>query len=123
MSVVNKPNVPYPFLIPSHTKVAKEYIFDPSVKEITIFDNDLLKVVAVTNITRGVLLYAPTRVGGGIISNGGKTITVETDTSEMSSSDALIILYEYSVPDMHEVAQEVLDELKEIKKYLRKIYE
>jgi hypothetical protein len=58
-----------------------------------IVNFDIKLLYAVLNVTRGSIVYAP-RSGYGYTALNGSTITLQADTSSMSSGDILQFLYD-----------------------------
>jgi regulatory protein YycI of two-component signal transduction system YycFG len=112
-----------------------EYIFDSIARTIKfnqIFD--INQILLITNITDNIIIYnfACEGFGGSILN---RTLTLEYDTSLMSSTDDLqVVIYEESLINVErnntlsiierqtEVLDECLDHLKLCSKYLKKIY-
>jgi hypothetical protein len=71
-------------------------IFTPSTGTINtnIVDFDVRKLYAIINQTQGILIYATATPAKGYSSVSGSTIVLQHDTSSMSSTDVLQILYE-----------------------------
>lgn len=120
MSIVNNPNISFNLFIPSNTKLSRRYTFNSEKGILTIHDSDYIRLLAATNITRGVLLFAPTHPGFGVL-NGSRENQLLVDTSNMSDGDEIFVLYEYAVKEQAEILENILEEMREHTKYLRKI--
>jgi hypothetical protein len=77
-------------------KLIENYTFNPTARTITFNDYtsiDLERVLLITNVTRNEIIYSfadPAK--GGSVSNN--VLTLDYDTTGMSSTDKLQILYE-----------------------------
>lgn len=106
----------------SQLKVSRNYTFDAANKTIKVNDNDLHKILSVINLTDGIVIYNPTEpsLGGTEVAN---SLNFEYDTTSMSNTDNLLILYEYTPVDKYEILlDEILIELRKQTKFLEKIY-
>lgn len=76
--------------------ITTETVFTPSIKTInTNIDNfDIRKLYAIINVTTGALIYATGIEGKGYTGISDSTITLQYDTTSMSSTDVLQILYD-----------------------------
>ena len=75
------------------------YIFDPANKQLTIYDTPTFtpdQLLLITNTTAGIMLYnfAVPALGATV---NGKVITLEIDTTAMSTTDSLQIFIDFPV--------------------------
>ncbi len=80
----------------SQAIVVKSYTFNPATKQITFSDYsnvDLEGVKLITNVNSGIIIYQFNDGTKGA-SVSGNTLTLDYDTSSMSASDALMIIYD-----------------------------
>jgi hypothetical protein len=76
--------------------LAKNYIFNPSLRQITLSDLATIKlnrVLLVTNVTNNTIIYnfANPLLGGSV---SGNVLTLDLDVTAMSSTDDLQIFYD-----------------------------
>jgi len=109
-------------ILPTNIKVSESYVFHAANQSIHVLDGDLNQILFAVNTTDGIVIYNPVESGlGGTRIDG--TIQLDFDTTAMSDSDSLLILYS---PDtdilMITVLDGILDQLKMQTKILKKIY-
>lgn len=78
------------------TSLTADYSFTASTRTLDFSATsgfDVKRLVAVINLTRGVIIYAPSVTGYSSIS-GGNVLTLSYDTTSQSDSDALMVLYD-----------------------------
>jgi len=70
--------------------------FDASAKQVTIgdYDFDIRNLYAIINQTAGVVIYATGTTGKGFSSVVGNIITLQYDTTAMSDTDEIQVIYE-----------------------------
>jgi hypothetical protein len=79
------------------------YVFTPggagvgTINFTGIRNFNIRKLVAVLNITRNAIIYAPGLANTGLQSLSGSTITLQADTTGHAGADQLMILYEDSI--------------------------
>lgn len=110
------------FILPSNTKISKDYSFNAQSKKVTVNDIDLRTIVLVVNLAANVVIYNPTSaVTNGTLNGVPNVIILEYDTSRMSDNDDLMILYEYEQEDLSSGLECILTELQKQTKILQKI--
>ena len=106
-------------------ELIKDYIFDPTNKNV-VFNNydkiDLERVLLITNVTDNVIIYnfANPVAGGRVVNNN--ILNLQYDTTTMSDTDKLQIFYEVdAVPakeatqaDMYELMYSVYSAVKDL---------
>lgn len=106
-------------------ELIKDYIFDPTNKNV-VFNNydkiDLERVLLITNVTDNVIIYsfANPVAGGHVVNNN--ILNLQYDTTTMSDTDKLQIFYELdAVPakeatqaDMYELMYSVYSAVKDL---------
>lgn len=106
----------------SDSKVSKSYTFDPSSRTVIVRDSDANEVLLVVNLEDNIAIYNPLvpSLGGD---QSGNQLTLNFDTTNMSSSDSLLVLYQGDDDDESSVNlfTEILYELKTQTKILKKI--
>lgn len=110
----------YPLSV--RTIVSTDYVFDASQGVLTVNDNNFVRLMLVVNLTDGVVIYNPisSTLGGTTL---GHDTNLTYDTTSMSDTDELMVLYEaMSVPYEETVLDQILSELQTQTKLLRKIY-
>ena len=91
--------------------IVKNYVFKAALKTITFSDfvPSLAGIKLITNVVTGTIIYQFNDVTkGGTLS--GNTLTLTYDTSAMSNSDTLMIIYEE--PATESVAGQILEQLE-----------
>lgn len=70
--------------------------FNAAAQQVTIgvFNLDIRNVYAIINQTAGVVIYATGTAGKGFTTVVGNTITLQYDTSSMSDTDSIQVIYE-----------------------------
>lgn len=106
----------------SNNKISNNYSFNASGQAVTVKDSDLLKILLVINLTDNLTIYNPLDSGlGGTIT--GCSILLDYDTTSMSNTDDLLVVYSAYIEDDEIVLlNEILNELRTNNKLLRKIY-
>lgn len=107
--------------------IVENYTFNATAKEITFADLTSLAVEGIkiiTNVTTGVMIYQFNEATLlGVVS--GNVLTLTFDTSLMSDSDKLMIIYEeprvLSLESEVNVLQDLLATMKQIRKHLEPI--
>lgn len=79
--------------------ITPSYTFTPGASGVGTIDTnivgfDVKLLYAIINITREVIIYAPSLSGRGYTSLTGSTITLEVDTSTHNSADVLQFVYD-----------------------------
>lgn len=77
--------------------IITRYTFDASAKTVTLDQLETLnqnQLLAIINQTDNVIIYGQGVPGKGITSSSGLTVTLEYDTTTMSDTDELTIVYE-----------------------------
>jgi hypothetical protein len=99
--------------------ITPSYIFTPGGSGVGTIDTnianfDIKLLYAIINITREVIIYAPSLSGRGYTSLTGDTITLEVDTSTHSSSDVLQFVYNStaSYPSIVDVTGELTEAIE-----------
>jgi hypothetical protein len=106
----------------ANTVVSTDYIFDASQQVLTVNDNDFIRLMLVVNLTDGIVIYNPISPTLGGTTIGGDTV-LTYDTTSMSDTDGLLVLYEaMSVPREEDIFEQILAELKNQTRLLEKIY-
>jgi hypothetical protein len=102
-------------------KIAHEWDFSASDGTISLHKKDLNKFLYIVNITDNIVIYDPVDTSRG----GTRTdhsMNLGYDTSAMSDSDDLLIIYEpFIMDEMPDLAQEILTELQTTNKLLKKV--
>lgn len=100
--------------------ITPAYTFTPGASGVGtiatgIVNFDIKLLVAIVNITRETIIYAPSLTGRGYTAINGETITLEFNTTGQSSADVLQFIYE-STPNYpaHVNTGEVLDALRQV---------
>ena len=73
------------------------YSFTPALRTIdfsALPNFDLRRLFAIINLSAGQMIYAPSVTGYGLQAANGSVITLVADTTQMSASDPLLVLYE-----------------------------
>ena len=95
-------------------ELIKDYIFDPTNKNV-VFNNydkiDLERVLLITNVTDNVIIYnfANPVAGGHVVNNN--ILNLQYDTTTMSDTDKLQIFYEVDAAPAKEATQADMYEL------------
>ena len=95
-------------------ELIKDYIFDPTNKNV-VFNNydkiDLERVLLITNVTDNVIIYnfANPEAGGHVVNNN--ILNLQYDTTTMSNTDKLQIFYEVDAAPAKEATQADMYEL------------
>ena len=95
-------------------ELIKDYIFDPTNKNV-VFNNydkiDLERVLLITNVTDNVIIYnfANPVAGGRVVNNN--ILNLQYDTTTMSNTDKLQIFYEVDAAPAKEATQADMYEL------------
>lgn len=95
-------------------ELIKDYIFDPTNKNV-VFNNydkiDLERVLLITNVTDNVIIYnfANPVAGGRVVNNN--ILNLQYDTTTMSDTDKLQIFYEVDAVPAKEATQADMYEL------------
>ena len=95
-------------------ELIKDYIFDPTNKNV-VFNNydkiDLERVLLITNVTDNVIIYnfANPVAGGHVVNNN--ILNLQYDTTTMSNTDKLQIFYEVDAAPAKEATQADMYEL------------
>ena len=95
-------------------ELIKDYIFDPTNKNV-VFNNydkiDLERVLLITNVTDNVIIYnfAIPEAGGHVVNNN--ILNLQYDTTTMSDTDKLQIFYEVDAAPAKEATQADMYEL------------
>ena len=95
-------------------ELIKDYIFDPTNKNV-VFNNydkiDLERVLLITNVTDNVIIYnfANPEAGGRVVNNN--ILNLQYDTTTMSNTDKLQIFYEVDAAPAKEATQADMYEL------------
>lgn len=95
-------------------ELIKDYIFDPTNKNV-VFNNydkiDLERVLLITNVTDNVIIYnfANPVAGGRVVNNN--ILNLQYDTTTMSDTDKLQIFYEVDAAPAKEATQADMYEL------------
>ena len=95
-------------------ELIKDYIFDPTNKNV-VFNNydkiDLERVLLITNVTDNVIIYnfANPVAGGRVVNNN--ILNLQNDTTTMSDTDKLQIFYEVDAAPAKEATQADMYEL------------
>ena len=95
-------------------ELIKDYIFDPTNKNV-VFNNydkiDLERVLLITNVTDNVIIYnfANPEAGGHVVNNN--ILNLQYDTTTMSDTDKLQIFYEVDAAPAKEATQADMYEL------------
>ena len=95
-------------------ELIKDYIFDPTNKNV-VFNNydkiDLERVLLITNVTDNVIIYnfANPVAGGHVVNNN--ILNLQYDTTTMSDTDKLQIFYEVDAVPAKEATQADMYEL------------
>ena len=95
-------------------ELIKDYIFDPTNKNV-VFNNydkiDLERVLLITNVTDNVIIYnfANPVAGGRVVNNN--ILNLQYDTTIMSDTDKLQIFYEVDAVPAKEATQADMYEL------------
>lgn len=108
-------------------ELIKDYIFDPTNKNV-VFNNydkiDLERVLLITNVTDNVIIYnfANPEAGGHVVNNN--ILNLQYDTTTMSNTDKLQIFYEVDAApapakeatqaDMYELMYSVYSAVKDL---------
>lgn len=113
--------LPNQYVIPKNTKLTSNYSFTPGAKTVVIEESDFKNLVLIINITTSEIIYNPTTdITSGTTT--GRSVSLTFDTTSMSSADKLLVLYEYSEPDIIDSLSMILCELQKHTKLLTKIY-
>lgn len=97
------------FPLPGETAVCPEYTFDPTRHTIRVDKPDFLCFLLVVNITRGQVLFNPTKPALTGRQTGAHLL-LELDTSTMDSSDHLLII---AAVDRHSYQHELLNKISD----------
>ena len=114
-------------------ELIKDYIFDPTNKNV-VFNNydkiDLERVLLITNVTDNVIIYnfANPVAGGHVVNNN--ILNLQYDTTTMSNTDKLQIFYEVDAApakeatqaDMYELMYSVYSAVKDLSSILTTIH-
>lgn len=112
------------WVLPSNTKISKSYTFKPVERKLIVRDSDVRTVVLAVNLDVGIVIFNPTTVvTGGTFNGVDSVVRLDFDTSKMSPTDDLMILYEYIDIDYSTNLELILKELQEQTRLLRKIKE
>ena len=95
-------------------ELIKDYIFDPTNKNVVFNNNDkidLERVLLITNVTDNVIIYnfANPVAGGRVVNNN--ILNLQYDTTTMSDTDKLQIFYEVDAVPAKEATQADMYEL------------
>jgi len=77
-------------------QILTNYVFVPSTGKITfsgILDFDARRILSIINQTTNVIIYGQSITGKGMVTSDSESITLAYDTSAMSSTDQLTIIY------------------------------
>lgn len=100
-------------------QIVKNYTFNAAAKQITFIDYDtvtLERVLLITNASTNQPIYVFNHSGfGGSVT--GNVLTLDYDTSAMSNSDPLQIIYEAKTGDPHDNQKELAGNVREKVRY------
>ena len=106
----------------ANAKISEDYEFFPNDKIVEIQDIDFKEVLLIINTTDNITIYNPlvTSLTGSRINT---KIKLDFDTTSMSKSDDLLIIYQSDeIPQTDELLAGIFKELRAQTKFLRKIY-
>lgn len=102
----------------ANSKIAKDYIFQPSTGVVTIKDDDFLRLLFGINVTDGMVIFNPLDKNKDGAQTGN-SINLEFNTTSMSSNDDLMLIYEAQESDeIRALLEEISDSLKITNKLL-----
>ena len=122
MSSFNTNSLELSVLIGSNTKISTNYEFNAEGRFLQVNDKDFRNLLFVENKTQGKLVYQILKPELGGKLKGG-SVNLNNDCLGMSNSDDLLVVYEAQQQnDNTGLLVCIIDELQEMNKWLRKIY-
>lgn len=113
-------NIPIPgtqLVSTANSKIAKDYIFQPSTGVVIIKDDDFCRLLFAINVTDGMVIFNPldkNKHGA----QTGNSVNLEFNTISMSSNDDLMLVYEAKTSD---AIEKLLEEISENTKITNKL--
>ena len=107
-------------LMSANSKISHNFLFNASARSITINEGDCKSLLFVLNRTDGKIIFQLMKAD--LNSVNSRTFQLNTDTSDMSNNDNLLVIYEaYEEDNNINILNCIFSELKNITKELKKI--